>query len=185
MAQQTKTKRSSSSSAKSGSKPRSAKRPASRAKSNTSRNGSSSTKRTTRSGKPQAKASSKSPVATVADTAKDGAKTAGGAVKDAAKGAKVPAMLAGAGIVGLAGGIAAASRGSRKRVLGVAMPRKSTSKAVTKNLAEASRNVGRFGEGMGSLAAQVNRVSEGVAAANGTSRRSPVEVVLQGLTRRR
>ena len=85
----------------------------------------------------------------------------------------------------LAGGIAAASRGSRKRVLGVAMPRKSTSKAVTKNLAEASRNVGRFGEGMGSLAAQVNRVSEGVAAANGKSRRSPVEVVLQGLTSRR
>jgi hypothetical protein len=56
---------------------------------------------------------------------------------------------------------------------------------VSKNLAEASRNVGRFGGGMQSLATQLGRVSDGVSAANGGSRRSPVEVVLQGLTSRR
>ena len=38
---------------------------------------------------------------------------------------------------------------------------------------------------MQSLAAQVGRVSDGVSAANGSARRSPVEVVLQGLTNRR
>jgi len=105
-------------------------------------------------------------------------------VANAARSARVPALIAGAGIAGLAGGAAAAARGSRKRVLGVPVPRKSTSKAVSKNLAEASRNVGRLGEGMGSLAAQVSRVSEGVNAATNGRRRSPVEVVLQGLTRR-
>lgn len=127
---------------------------------------------------------SKGPVANAAETAKDGARSAGETVKDAAKSAKVPALIAGAGLVGLAGGAAAAARGGRKRALGVPLPRKSTSKAVTKNLAEASRNVGRFGEGMGSLAAQVSRVSEGVNAATNGRRRSPVEVVLQGLTNR-
>lgn len=126
----------------------------------------------------------KGPVASVAETAKDGAVSAGGAVRDAAKSAKVPVLVAGAGLVGLAGGAAAAARGGRKRMLGVPLPRKSTSKAVSKNLAEASRNVGRFGEGMGSLAAQVSRVSEGVNAATNGKRRSPVEVVLQGLTNR-
>jgi hypothetical protein len=107
-------------------------------------------------------------------------------VKGAAQGAKVPAMIAGAGLIGAAGGaVAAAARGGRKRVLGVPVPRKSTSKAVSKNLAEASKNVGRFGGGMQSLATQVGRVSEVASAANGGSRRSPIEVVLQGLTNRR
>jgi hypothetical protein len=64
------------------------------------------------------------------------------------------------------------------------MPRKSETRAVTKDLAETAKSVGNFGEGLGSLAAEVRKVSEGVAgdAENG---RSPVEVVLQSLTRRR
>ena len=55
---------------------------------------------------------------------------------------------------------------------------------VSKNLVEASKNVGSFGEGMGSLAAELRRVREGVATA-GETKRSPIEVVLQGLTTRR
>jgi hypothetical protein len=64
------------------------------------------------------------------------------------------------------------------------MPRKSQTRAVTKDLAETAKSVGNFGEGLGSLATEVRKVSEGVAgdAENG---RSPIEVVLQGLTRRR
>ena len=55
---------------------------------------------------------------------------------------------------------------------------------VGKNLVEASKNVGSFGEGMGSLAAELRRAREGVATA-GEAKRSPIEVVLQGLTTRR
>jgi hypothetical protein len=63
---------------------------------------------------------------------------------------------------------------------------------VSKNLAEATKNVRSFGQGMESLAGEVRKVREGfVGAAAGNAgggaenRRSPIEVVLQGLTRRR
>ena len=103
-----------------------------------------------------------------------------------AKKAKGPALAAGVGLAGLAGGAVLAGRNSRKRVLGVPMPTKSGTQAVSKNLADAAKNVGSFGEGMGSLAAEVRKVREGVAAGrDAEKRRSPIEVVLQGLTRRR
>jgi hypothetical protein len=99
----------------------------------------------------------------------------------------VPALAAGAGLAGLAGGIAAA-RNSRKRVLGVPMPTRRSAHVVSKNLADATKNVRSFGEGMESLAGEVRKVREGFAAGNAgggsANRRSPIEVVLQGLTRR-
>jgi hypothetical protein len=102
-----------------------------------------------------------------------------------AKKAKGPALAAGVGLAGLAGGVVLAGRNSRKRVLGVPMPTKSGAQAVSKNLADAAKNIGSFGEGMGSLAAEVRKVREGVAGGDAEKRRSPIEVVLQGLTRRR
>jgi hypothetical protein len=63
------------------------------------------------------------------------------------------------------------------------MPNGSAARAVSENLAEAAKNVGSFGEGMGSLAAEVRQVRESIAMA-GEPKRSPIEVVLQGLTRR-
>ena len=129
--------------------------------------------------------SSKSPLASATDAATERVKHAGGAVGDVAKRAKVPALAAGVGLAGLAGGVALAGRNSRKRVLGVPMPTKSGTQAVSENLAEAAKNVGSFGEGMGSLAAEVRKVREGVAGGDAEKRRSPIEVVLQGLTRRR
>ena len=85
-----------------------------------------------------------------------------------------------------------ASRNSRKRVLGVPVPAKRGSQALTKNLAEATKNVRSFGEGMESLAGEVRKVRQGfveAGVANGAggaeNRRSPIEVVLQGLTKRR
>jgi hypothetical protein len=77
-----------------------------------------------------------------------------------------------------------AGRNSRKRVLGVPVPSKSGARAVSKDVAGAAKSIGRFGEGMGSLAAEIQRVSEGVAGSDGGTRRSPIEIVLQGLTRR-
>jgi len=105
-------------------------------------------------------------------------------ISEAASKAKTPALAAGAGLAGLAGGLALAHRTTRKRILGVPMPTGGTAHAVSKNLAKAAKNVGSFGEGMGSLAAEVRQVREGVAMA-GEPKRSPIEVVLQGLTRRR
>ncbi len=91
----------------------------------------------------------------------------------------MPLIAAGTGLAGLAGGAMLAGRNSRKRVLGVPMPRKST----TKNIANASKNVASFGEGMGSLASEVHRVTTGLSDEN-AGRRSPIEVVLSGLTNR-
>ena len=122
---------------------------------------------------------SQGPVAEAAETAKDGAVSAGTTVADVVKTAKVPLIAAGTGLAGLAGGAMLAGRNSRKRVLGVPMPRKST----TKNLANASKNVATFGEGMGSLASEVHRITTGLSDAN-AGRRSPIEVVLSGLTNR-
>jgi hypothetical protein len=84
--------------------------------------------------------------------------------------AKASALAAGAGLAGLAGGLALANR-SPKHKLG-------------QNLVDAAEKVGSFGEGMGSLAEEIRRVREGVAEA-GEPKRSPIEIVLQGLTRRR
>jgi hypothetical protein len=97
----------------------------------------------------------------------------------------VPLVAAGAGLAGLAGGAALASRNSRKKVLGVPMPTKDGAKSVGRGLTDMASNVGRVGEGVGSLASEVRQVREGIAGADGEKKRSPVEVVLQGLTRRR
>jgi hypothetical protein len=96
---------------------------------------------------------------------------------DFAKKAKVPAIAAGAG---LAGGTMLAARDSHKRVLGIPTARKSTAK----NIADASKNVATLGEGMGSPASEIHRISTGLSDAN-AGRRSPIEVVLNGLTNRR
>jgi hypothetical protein len=99
--------------------------------------------------------------------------------------ATVPALATGAALVGVAGGVALASRNSKKRVLGLPMPTRSGTQAVSKDLAQVAKNVGDFGEGMGSLASEVRKVREGVIGDDTAKRRSPIEVVLQGLTRRR
>ena len=49
------------------------------------------------------------------------------------------------------------------------MPNGGAAHAVSKNLAEAAKNVGTFGEGMGSLAAEIRRVREGIAMAGDPS----------------
>jgi hypothetical protein len=117
---------------------------------------------------------------------KPGAKSADSAFGGIAEKAKVPALAVSAGLLGLAGGVALTSRNSRKRILGVPMPTRSGTQAVSRNLADAAKNVESFGEGMGSLAAEVRRVRQGLAAEGETEKHpSPIEVVLQGLTRRR
>ena len=190
MAQQTKTKRSSSSSAKSGSKSgaRSA-RPASEV--HASGNGSpppsapallvrAPTKRTTRSRRAAVTGASRSRWR-VADTAKDGARLRRDG-QGAAKGAKVPAMLAGAGSSASPACRGRASQRAAQRVRGVATVEHARPRGVSKNLAERA-NVGRFGEGMGRSRLRL----AGCPRASGGQRedaRSPIEAVRPGLTNR-
>ena len=145
----------------------------------------SSGKRTNGSGASARRRSSKPPSSGSSKRPSNSKSTSGGnGLTDIAKKAKTPALAAGAGLAGLAGGLALAHRTTRKRILGVPMPNGDAAHAVSKNLAEAVKSVGSFGEGMGSLAAEIRRVREGVAMAE-EPKRSPVEVVLQGLTKRR
>ena len=93
---------------------------------------------------------------------------------------KASAIAGGAAAAGVVGGMALARKGPSK-ILGVRMPTTSGSQAVSQNLAEAAKQVGSFGERVGELATEIRLVREGVS---NTHTRSPIEVVLQGLTSR-
>jgi hypothetical protein len=122
-------------------------------------------------------------------TAKDatvkGANAAGDAAASAAKNLKAPAIAAGAGLAGLAGvaGGIALSRSRNKKVLGVSMPDGRTARVASKNVASAAKNLGTFAERTGKVAERVRVASEAIAD-NGDRRKSPIEVVLDGLTTR-
>jgi hypothetical protein len=156
---------------------------ATRSNSARSRNGSDARQAASRSNARSRSTPAKNPVAESTKQSPGGARSALGGIADKAK---VPALAVGAGLLGLAGGAVLTARNSRKRVLGVPMPTKSGTQAVSRNLADVAKNVESLGEGMGSLAAEVRRVREGLAAEGDSEKRrpSPIEVVLQGLTRR-
>jgi hypothetical protein len=121
------------------------------------------------------------------DTVASGAKTTGNALGTATQKARVPAVASGAALAGLAGGLAIASRGGRRRILGVPVPgtrrplikvtapRRSGMKGVRRDLTKAARQAGE-------LASEVRLVRQQL---EGSRRRSPIEVVLEGLTSRR
>jgi hypothetical protein len=110
------------------------------------------------------------------------AKGAGQAVGKAASKAKVPLVAGGAAIAGAAGGLAlAASKQGRKKGIKAAMPRKPKLKIKSGDVAKAAKEVGNFSAQVGELANELQRARD---SANG-KHRSPVEVVLQGLTARR
>jgi hypothetical protein len=86
-----------------------------------------------------------------------------------AKKLETPGIAGAAALGGLAGGFALARWRPRR-------------KATSKNLAEAARKIGGFGAQAGELAAELRMVREAAAQDH---HRSPIEVVLQGLTSRR
>ena len=108
------------------------------------------------------------------------AKEAGGTVGKAAGKAKLPLVAGGAALAGAVGGVAlGAHQARRHRGLSGAMPQV---KVDSHDVASAARQVGAFGAQMGRLASELQSARE----ANGSDRhRSPVEVVLDGLTARR
>lgn len=86
-------------------------------------------------------------------------------------------MASGAALAGLAGGAAlTARRGNRRHGLDAVK-----SKIAAKDLARAARKASDVGAQVGEIALEVKRARE---TSNGRSQRSPIEVVLQGLTSR-
>jgi hypothetical protein len=189
MAQQTQRRPSGDSSARSRTRSSSANgRTAARSRSSSSRSQNAKTsqrKRRSRVSSGRSKASSsnnKSPVDAAKDATVKGANAASNAVMSAAKKLKTPAIAAGAGLAGVAGGIAL-TRGKDKKVLGVSLPNRSTARLTAKNLADAAKNLGTFAERTGQVAEQVRVVSEAIGE-NSARPKSPIEVVLDGLTSR-
>lgn len=142
----------------------------------TSRRTASSTRSTRRS------PSKKSTMETAKDATVNGAKTAGGAVASAAKQLKTPAIAAGVGLAGVAGGIALGRGTKSKKSLSI-LPGRSA-KATSKKLSDAAKNVGAVAEQTGQAAERVRQLSAAISGEESSARRSPVEVVLEGLTKR-
>jgi hypothetical protein len=119
------------------------------------------------------------------------AKQAGHSVGDAGRGvgraarkAKTPLLAGGAAIVGAAGGLALGARHAHHPKALSRRPRVMIGpkmKVDSHDLAKAAKEVGQFGMDVGQLASELRRTRE---EAGGTRRRSPIEVVLQGLTTR-
>jgi hypothetical protein len=126
------------------------------------------------------------------ETVASGAQSAGSAIGTAASKAKGPALTGGAALAGIVGGITIASRGGRRRVLGVPVPgtrrpliqvKRPTRVNTTRDLMKAAGHMGNAGRQAAELAAEMRLAREQMVG-NGR-RRSPVEVVLDGLTARR
>jgi len=115
----------------------------------------------------------------VGDTAKDAGQTVG----SAAGKAKVPLLAGGAALAGAAGGLALGARQARRHgALATAFSRRPQVKVGSRDLARAAKEVGTFGAQMGRLASELQQTRE---AADDGKHRSPLEVVLEGLTARR
>jgi len=96
----------------------------------------------------------------------------------------VPLIAGGAALAGAAGGLAlAASRQDRHRRLAASM-HKPRIKLTSHDVARAAKEVGSFSTQVGELATELQRNRESAHGPN-SRHRSPIEVVLQGLTSRR
>jgi hypothetical protein len=142
-----------------------------------------STKRSSTRKRSSSKSPQKSPtrMKAVESVAKDTGKTVG----KAASKAKTPLLAGGAALAGAAGGMAIGAMRSRhpRKLLGVKMPQPKRVKLRSRDVARAAKEVGTFGQHVGELATELRHARE--ENGNGNKHRSPVEVVLDGLTARR
>jgi len=168
-------------------KPKSAKPKATKRakpKSASSKSSSSKAKAPSSNGSSNGSSSGSNPVEAVRSAVGGAGQTVG---KVASK-AKMPLVAGGAAIAGAGGAmaLAAASKGGRKKGmknLKAAMPRKPKVKIKSGDLAKAAKEVGKVSAQVGEIANGIQRAQD---SSNGDGKhRSPVEVVLQGLTARR
>jgi hypothetical protein len=118
----------------------------------------------------------------------EGAQSAGHAIGTVAGKAKVPAAAGGAALAGLVGGVAIATRGGRRKVLGVPIPGTRRPlvkmKITTPRRKAGAKDLVKAGSQMAELATEVRLAREQLDSGS-SRRRSPIEVVLEGLTARR
>ena len=107
--------------------------------------------------------------------------SSGNGVSRVAGKATLPLIAGGAALAGVVGGAALGAKRSGSNVLGVPMPKAKRVQFRTKDLTKAAKQVGGFGEHVGDLASELRRAQEAVQ--NGKAN-SPIEILLQGLTRR-
>jgi hypothetical protein len=93
---------------------------------------------------------------------------------------KAPLIASGAALAGVAGGWALS--GARERVPGMKGNGGRRIHLDSKDISQTAKQIGAFTEQLGNLAAEIRRTRESAGA---EARRSPIEVVLQGLTARR
>ncbi|HEX6752641.1 MAG TPA: hypothetical protein VF093_03525 [Solirubrobacterales bacterium] len=119
-----------------------------------------------------------------AKAARDAVRSAGKDAAHVANKAKVPLLAGGAALVGTVGGVVLGSTHSGDKVLGISLPKRKRVRVRSKDLAKAAKGVGRFGNNVGELGAELRRVRQGLASDN-EKQNSPLEVLLKGLTTRR
>jgi len=123
---------------------------------------------------------SPSPGKQVDSTDNDG----GHAAAEAMRKAQLPLLAGGAAMAGVVGGVVLGTTRPGGKVLGVKLPAPKRVNIRSKDLAKAAKEIGRFGENVGDLTAELKRAREGLAEGNG-HHSSPIEVLLKGLTNRR
>lgn len=126
-------------------------------------------------GQGRAKAALKGKPKAAGEAVEETAKVAGRAVGRAASKAKVPLVAGSAALAGVAGGAALGAHQAR-RGRGI--------KGIhSEDIARAARKAGGVGMQLGEVALEVRRARQ--SSNGGATRRSPIEVVLDGLTARR
>jgi len=119
-----------------------------------------------------------------AKAARDAVRSAGKDAAHVASKARVPLLAGGAALVGTVGGVVIGSTHSGDKVLGISLPKRKRARINSKDLAKAAKEVGRFGDTVGELGAELRRVRQGLAG-DEERQNSPLEVLLKGLTTRR
>lgn len=178
MAQQTKTKSHAGPGSRSNRRKSTNGRAAAKSRSSASRSQSART--------PKRKASDEKGVL---DTAKDattkGANAAGNAATSTAKKLKTPLIATGTALAGVAAGVVLTQK-KGKGISAIRLPSPGTRRATTKGLGETAKNIGMLAERTGKVAHQVRVASEAIGEGGAPRKsRSPIEVVLEGLTSRR
>jgi len=153
--------------------------------------GGSTSRRSSNGSTPKPVEAVRETVSSGAQSIANGAQHTGHAIGEAASKAKGPALTGGAALAGLVGGMAIAARGGRRRVLGVPIPgtrrplvqiKAPRRNNVGKDVVKAAGKMGKAGGQMAELASEVRMAREQL---DSPRRRSPIEVVLEGLTSRR
>jgi hypothetical protein len=161
---------------------RGSKKPQARSRGSTPKNNKAKSKTSSSSGNRTSKPAPVKAVGNATDKATSAVGNATGKATHAVGKAKVPLLAGGAALAGAAGGLALGARQARRgKGLGKAIARRPQVKVKSKDLASAAKDVGTFGAQLGHLANELQQARE---SGNG-KHRSPLEVVLEGLTARR